>query len=62
MYEHGIGVLKDFEQTAFWYGKAANQGNADAEANFGWMYESGGGEKRDLKEAVSWYRKAAERR
>jgi TPR repeat protein len=26
MYEHGIGVLRDFDQAAFWYGKAANQG------------------------------------
>jgi TPR repeat protein len=39
-----------------WYTKAAEQGNAQAEANLGFMYEKGRGElpKNDA-EAVRWY-------
>jgi hypothetical protein len=38
----------------------AEQGNADAQNNLGWLYEQGSGVKRDFKEAMKWYRSAAE--
>jgi TPR repeat protein len=38
----------------------AEQGNADAQNNLGWMYDQGSGVKQDFKEAMKWYRLAAE--
>ncbi len=43
-----------------WYRKAAEQGDADAQHNLGWMYANGKGVIENDKEAVKWYRKAAE--
>ena len=40
--------------------KAAEQGNANAQNNLGWMYDKGRGVTQDYVEAVKWYRKAAE--
>ena len=41
-----------------WYRKAAEQGNALAQSNLGWMYHHGKGVPEDHKESVKWYRKA----
>ena len=43
-----------------WYTKAAEQGNAVAQNNLGFMYDNGKGVAQDYKEAVKWYTKAAE--
>ena len=40
--------------------RAAEQGNASAQTNLGFMYEKGRGVGKDNREAVRWYRKAAE--
>ena len=40
--------------------KAAEQGDADAQYNLGFMYATGDGVIKDAAEAVKWYRKAAE--
>lgn len=40
--------------------QAAEQGNADAQANLGWMYFYGKGVNKSYVEAIKWYRKAAE--
>ncbi len=42
------------------YRKAAEQGDADAQANLGWAYDNGHGVEQDYREAARWYRKAAE--
>ncbi len=42
------------------YRKAAEQGDATAQANLGWCYENGEGVEKNMSEAVKWYRKAAE--
>ncbi len=42
-----------------WFRKAADQGNAAARTNIGWLYHNGWGVKQDYAEAMSWYRKAA---
>ena len=59
MYENGRGVEQDDEQ-AFWYREAAEQGNAYAQCNLGWMYGNGRGVAQDDEQAVFWYREAAE--
>ena len=43
-----------------WYRKAAEQGNAKAQYNLGWMYDNGRGVVESDSEAVKWYQKAAE--
>ena len=43
----------------FWL-KKAEQGDADAQFNLGYLYESGRGVSQDYNEAAKWYRKAAE--
>ena len=42
------------------YRLAAEQGDAMAQTNLGWMYDNGEGVPEDDTEAVKWYRKAAE--
>jgi TPR repeat protein len=60
-YENGQGVAMDDAQAAYWYRKAADQGDADAQTNLGVMYANGfGGLAKDDAQAVTWYRKAAE--
>jgi TPR repeat protein len=60
MYQVGIGLLMDYDMAAFWYGKAADKGNADAMYNLGSMYESSQGVAKDLKLAKELYFKAAD--
>lgn len=54
-YEHGRKVPKDHELAIKWYAKAAEQGNAEAQASLGFEYEWSRPE-----EAIRWYRLAAE--
>jgi hypothetical protein len=42
------------------YRNAAEQGDADAQSNLGFMFEKGRGVTQDYAQAVYWYRKAAE--
>ena len=42
-----------------WYKKAAEQGNAQAQYNLGWMYREGKGTAQDDKKAVYWWQEAA---
>jgi TPR repeat protein len=59
MYERGIGVSKDEQESVVWYRKAAEQGNSNAQFNLGVMYENGRGTAVDFSQAHQWYRKAA---
>ena len=60
MYRNGEGVPQDDGEAVTWYRKAAEQGNADAQTNLGFMYATGRGVPQDYSEAVALYRKAAE--
>ncbi len=60
MYANGLGVSQDDKQAVKWFRLAAEQGNADAQNNLGWVYANGLGIPKDLEEAVKWYRLAAE--
>ena len=42
-----------------WYKQAAEQGNAQAQYQLGWMYEKGEGIEKNIDKALEWYRKAA---
>ena len=54
------GVKKDYQQAAYWYRKAADQGQMDAQNNLGVLYYYGLGVTQDYSQAVYWYRKAAD--
>ena len=60
MYSTGRGVAQDYAEAMKWYRKAADQGEAHAQTNLGYMYAQGHGVSKDDAEAVLWYRKAAE--
>jgi TPR repeat protein len=55
----GKGVPKDFAQSAYWYRKAADQGNPAAQMYLGYIYSVGMGVSLDSAEAVRWFRRAA---
>jgi hypothetical protein len=55
----GKGISRDDGQAMKYFRAAADQGNAQAEYNVGFMYDNGRGVPRDDAQAVSWYRKAA---
>jgi uncharacterized protein len=68
---HGL-ALGGFEEGAKAYNRGdygtalrewrplAEQGNADAQLNMGFMYDNGYGVPQDYKKAITWYRRAAE--
>ena len=51
---------RDEAEAVRWYRLAADQGNAGAQLNLGFMYASGEGVLKDEAEAVRWYRLAAD--
>ena len=54
-YGKGKGVLKDWNQAAHWYRKAAEQGQARAQVNLGVAYYDGTGVEQDFTEAYAWF-------
>jgi hypothetical protein len=58
-YFAGRGVPKDLAQSAYWYRKAADQGNPAAQVYLGYLYTAGLGVPQDTAEAIRWYRRAA---
>jgi hypothetical protein len=59
MYINGHGVTQDYKEAVKWFRKAAEQGNAAAQASMGHLYEEGKEVAKDYKEAEKWFRKAA---
>ena len=59
-YRYGSEVSLDYEKSAEYYFKAAQQGHILAQVNLGFMYENGLGVAQDYMQAVEWYRKASE--
>jgi TPR repeat protein len=60
-YKKGEGVPQDDRKAMEWWQKAADQGNAWAQASLGAMYFNGGqGVPKDGRKAVEWWRKAAD--
>jgi TPR repeat protein len=60
-YNFGLGgVSQDYQQAAYWYRRAADQGYSDAQFMLGALYENGLGVNRDYGQAKAWYQKAAD--
>ena len=60
MYQHGLGVARDYPQALPWYRKAADQGDPAAEAALGTFYRDGRAVERDPAAALQWFRVAAD--
>lgn len=66
--QHQLGMLyfkgklgiRDFEQAAYWWQKAADQGFAASQGGLGALYLSGKGVKKDGKLGIEWMKKAAQ--
>ncbi|ASK79105.1 hypothetical protein CF386_08525 [Paraphotobacterium marinum] len=50
---------KNYSKAAFWFEKAAQQGDELAQFNLGWMYQKGQGVKQNNFKSYQWYLKAA---
>ena len=59
MYEEGKGVPENDKTAVKWYALAAEQGNADAQVNLGFMYATGQGVVQDNVYAHMWWSIAA---
>ena len=51
---------RDYNAARHWYRRAANAGDATAQATLGNLYEKGRGVPQNYGEAMRWYRQAAE--
>jgi TPR repeat protein len=60
MYSNGYGVAQNYAEALKWYRLAAEQGEAIAQYNLGYMYEYGRGVAKDYTQAMRWYRQAAD--
>ena len=60
MYDDGVGVPQDHATAVSWFGRAAVQGNPEAQYNLGASFDEGQGVQQDYAAAASWYRMAAE--
>jgi uncharacterized protein len=58
-YFTGNGVTQDAKQAAYWYQKAAEAGDPEAENEIGFFYQAGIGVPVDRTRAVHWYQLAA---
>ena len=60
VYSYGLGVKKSRTKSAYWWKKAAAQGNIKAEKDLANDYAHGIGVTRSRTKAVYWENKAAE--
>jgi TPR repeat protein len=58
-YYVGHGVARDLNQSAYWYRKAAEQGDPGAQVDLGYLYLKGIGVKADPAQAARWFQRAA---
>src|ERR1700752_910776 len=58
--QNGEGTEKNLEKAFYWYQKAAENGDIDAQYNLALLYKNGEGTEENLEKAFYWYQKAAE--
>ncbi len=61
MYDIGLGVPEDYAKAVNWFREAAEQGNAKAQTNLGFMYVLGQSVPQDCTQAHMWFSLAASR-
>ena len=58
-YETGSGIAQDYNKARYWYRKAAEGGDPDAQNSLGHLLYAGLGGSPDRLEALQWLRAAA---
>ncbi len=58
-YYEGRGISRNLEQAAYWYKKAADQGDPGAQVQIGYFYLVGLGVKQDQGHALRWLERAS---
>ena len=58
MFDEGRGVEQNDRQAAYWFLRAAYNGNANAQNNIGLAYRTGRGVGRDTEKALEWFQRA----
>lgn len=53
------GIVKDLSQAAYWWQRAAESGNINAQFNLALLYERGMGLTKDQSKAILWFERAA---
>lgn len=53
------GIVKDLSQAAYWWQRAAESGNINAQFNLALLYERGIGLTKDQSKAILWFERAA---
>ena len=61
-FHFGKGVKLDCALARYWYGKAAEQGLAEAQNNLANLYSDGLGGDEDVDNALYWYEKSSDRK
>jgi hypothetical protein len=59
MYEHGVGIGKDYGEALKWYRAAADAGDKYGQFRLGWFCQQGLGIQRDMQQARLWYERSA---
>jgi TPR repeat protein len=58
-FNNGKDVEKDYKKAAYWFEKAALQGDMNSQKRLGYMYIKGEGVEQDYDQALYWLEKAA---
>lgn len=61
LYRYGLGVDTDPQQSAYWYERAAENGDIDAQNEIALFYEQGWGVQQDIWTAAGWYQAVMDR-
>jgi TPR repeat protein len=59
VYQRGQGVKQDYKKALYWFHKAAQKHNSDAEFSLGTMYQHGQGVTQNDTLAAQWFAKSA---
>lgn len=59
MFYEGKGVVKSYVEAMYWYHKAADQGNIEAQYNLALMYSRGLGADKNMNESAKWVQSAS---
>lgn len=60
MYSYGLGVDISYEEAAYYFRRAADQGIVYSQFYLGYLYENGLGVNKSIKKAMQYYKMAAE--
>ena len=60
MYDQGDGIEQNKQKTAYWYTKAAEQNDSEAQYKLGIMYDKGDGVAQDKSLAKKYFKQSCD--